>query len=341
MKSLIVATCLFSQVAFAAVTVETRGTGETEDQAVRRAKIAAIEKVTGSFNLGHRATRNEIYSEEIDDYVSGIIIESDVLESYRQNNQWHVVVRAVVDDKKQSTFQVQRDKPLFNEATKNKINEMNNRKEIVDKFDNNRSMLYLADERVDVQPYHNVTLVKISGSIRWQQKWVNDFEKFVVYAGNSSTKKSHQSNVYLPVSFSPVFAVGNILSNPAETQTVPGYAYCFVERGSRIDQQRCANLGYEVQNIPKFNTVKAVITFKDKDGRVIENLSYTKFDVKLLEFASAGTVKKDNYLFFSTSHYFKTNTSIIVTDASVPVAFDLQIRNEIANKIGSYSVSFN
>jgi hypothetical protein len=343
MKILVAATLFVSQVAFAATTIHSTGKGETQDEAVRRAKISAVETTTGSFNLGHRSVRGDRYNEEIDDYVSGVIIESEVLTSEKKDGLWHVKIRAVVDDSKQGTFEVQRDKPLFNERTQNKIAEMNNRKEVMDKLDSNGQMLYLADQRVDVRPHHDVTVVTISGRVKWQQKWVQDFEKFVLYAGNMNTaKKTYQSNVYLPVSFSnPIFVVGNILSNPSESETRPGYAYCFVEAGSRLDQQRCANLGYEMRNFPKFNTIKTTIVFKDTEGRVIHNLNYTKFDIKVADFASAGTTKKDNFLFFSASHYFKTNTSIVMTDASVPVTFDFTVRNELVPKIGSYSVVIN
>ena len=343
MKILVAATLFVSQVAFAATTIHSTGKGETQDEAVRRAKISAVETITGSFNLGHRSVRGDRYNEEIDDYVSGVIIESEVLTSEKKDGLWYVKIRAVVDDSKQGTFEVQRDKPLFNERTQNKMAEMNNRKEVMDKLDSNGQMLYLADQRVDVRPYHDVTVVTISGRVKWQQKWVQDFEKFVLYAGNMNTaKKTYQNNVYLPASFSnPIFAVGAILVNPSESETRPGYAYCFVETGSRLDQQRCANLGYEMRNFPKFNTIKTTIVFKDTQGKVIHNLNYTKFDIKVADFASAGTTKKDNFLFFSASHYFKTNTSIVMTDASVPVTFDFTVRNELVPKIGSYSVIIN
>lgn len=344
MKKLLFAATLFAQTVFAApVTINSTGKGETQDEAYRQAKIIAIEGATGSFNLGHRSLRDNKYREEIDDYVSGIIIESKIIDSRKEDGLWVVKASSLVDIDKQSTFERQRDKPLFDDHVKNKISEMNNRKEIMEKMDGRGQMMYLADEKVYVQPYHQSTVVAIQGYVKWQRKWVEDFEKFVLYAGNMNVaKKTYESNVYMPMSYAhPVFAVGHILANPSESETRPGYAYCFAQLNSSLNGQRCANLGYEMSNFPKFHTIKATIVLKDSEGRVLAKSDHTKFDVKMSEFASAGTSKKEGFLFFSNSHYFKTNTSIILTDAAVPVKFDFVVPNELASKVNSYSVIIN
>lgn len=344
MKKLLFVAILFVQTAFAVpVTINSTGKGETQEEAYRQAKIIAIEGATGSFNLGHRSLRDNKYREEIDDYVSGVIIESKILDSRKVDGLWVVKASSLVDIDKQSTFERQRDKPLFDDHVKNKISELNNRKEIMEKMDGRGQMMYLADEKVYVQPHHQSTVITIVGTVKWQRKWVEDFEKFVMYAGNMNVaKKTYQSNVYTPVTFShPVLVVGQIMANPSESETRPGYAYCFAQANSSLDGQRCANLGYEMSNFPKFNTIKATIVLKDSEGRVIGKSDYTKFDVKMSEFASAGTSKKEGFLFFSNSHYFKTNTSIIITDAAVPVKFDFVVANELATKVSSYSVIIN
>ena len=64
MKTFSLIACLFfTNVTFAAVTVEATGKGDTQEEALRRAKIEAVEKATGSFNLGHRKTDGKKYSE--------------------------------------------------------------------------------------------------------------------------------------------------------------------------------------------------------------------------------------------------------------------------------------
>jgi hypothetical protein len=344
MKTLIaLVACLFTQLAFAGIVIHSTGVGETQDEAVRRAKITAVEGITGSFNLGHRSVRDDKYKEEIDDYVSGIILETSVLESKKVDGMWHVKIRAVVENTKQGTFEIVQDKPLFDERVKNKIAEMNSRKDVINKFDSADKMLFFKENQVLVEPLHETTRVSIRGTVQWQEKWVTDFEKFVLYAGNMNTaKKTYNTNLYSPVSYShPVFAVGHILTNPSESETRPGHSFCFATKNQRIDAQRCANLGYDMTKMPKFDTLNAYIVFKDAEGRIIEKTRFTKHDVKLLEYASAGTTKKDQFLFFHTSHYFKTNTSIIITDASVPLSFDFLVRNDLAAKVSSYSVVIN
>lgn len=340
MKKIVLATCLFSQVAFAAVTVETKAVGSTEEQAVRRAKLAAIEKVTGSFNLGQRSSRNETYSEEIDDYVSGIIIKSDIVESYRLNDQWYVTLVAVVDETKPSTFKVEKDKPLFDESAHSKIKEMNSRVEMMRKFDQPGNMLRFETKDVSISPNHITTMVAIQGTVKWQQKWVNDFENFTKVSGNlNQEKKTYNSNVYTAATFShPVFVVGNIMMNGSESQIRPGYSYCFAEKGNSIDGQRCSNIGYELTNFPKYNTVTTYVTLKDSRGNIVEKLRYTLQDIKMSHFIGAGSTKRDNHFLFTTSHYFKTNTSVIITDAQIPVKLNLLLNNNLASKVSTYTV---
>ena len=343
MKKLALATCLISQVAFAAVTVETKGIGETEEQAVRRAKIIAIEQVTGSFNLGHRIAKNDTYNEQIDDYVSGIIIKSEIIDSHQLDGRWHTVVRSVVDETKPSTFKVEKDKPLFDERAHSKIREMNNRVDVMQKLDSKGSMLHFETKDVSISPNHITTAVTIQGTVQWQQKWVNDFENFTKVAGNiNRDKKTYNSNVYTPVAFShPVLVVGNILHNGSESQVRPGYSYCFVENRNSINTDRCHNIGYELTNFPKYNTVTTTVILKDANGSVVEQLRYTIHDVKMSEFISAGSSKKENYLFFNTSHYFKTHTSVVITDAKVPVTLNLLLNNQLASKVSSYTVQIH
>jgi hypothetical protein len=337
MKTFILASCLFSQVAFAAVTVETTGKGITQEEAVRRAKLSAIEKVTGSFNLGQRTVRGNDYGEEIDDYVSGIILESTILDSQKIDSLWQVKLRATVDETKPSTFEVKRDKPLMDEASRNKIAEMQSRRQIADKFEvPGQAMVYKTDN-VFVSPRHDVTVARIDGKISWQQKWINDFENFTKVAGNMNTARKTYQSSGLGIFNNPAMIVTSVLLQPAQYDVRPGHTYCFTEDRT-VNVDRCHNLGYEIQAVPKYNTVRVRVTLKDSEGRVLKEYSTTRDEVKMAEFFVAGTSKKTDWILFNTNNYFKTNATVIRSDVAVPASFELTMPNELAMKVATYNI---
>lgn len=337
MKSLVLATCLFAQVAFAAVTVESTGSGETQEEAIRRAKIEAVEKVTGSFNLGHRKTDGASYSEEIDDYVSGIILESEVLHSYRRYQKWIVTIRAVVDETKPSKFQVEKDKPLIDDRIKAKIDEMNSRRNMIEKISQTPA-LHFSTDNVNVSPFSSVSKVTITGNVLWQNKWINDFQNFAKYAGKESVDRNYQSNVYYGNSFyHPLLVAGSVIMNPSKTTTRSGSTYCFTE-GKQIEAKNCYDVGIELENISKYNVNYFVITLKDVNGSVLNQMRYTTHNLKMLEFYPAGSSKKNNYVFFNTNNYFETDTMVIQTNKKVPANIEFLLDNTFASRVASYTI---
>jgi hypothetical protein len=343
MKKLILATLLlYTQVAFSAVTIHSTGKGSTQEEAHRRAKINAVEGITGSFNLGHRNVRDNKYQEQLDDYVSGIIIESEVIDSNKIDGMWVVKIRAVVDETKPSTFEVQRDKPLFDERVRSKVSEMNNRKDMVQTLDSPGKLMFFNTNNIVAEPRHDVTRVVIYGTVQWQQKWVNDFENFAAYASNMNVaKKTINSNLYSPVTYThPVFVMLNSMYHQPMTQVNPGQAYCFTDGGS-LNQERCHNLGYELQHFPKFNIATAHILLKDSDGNVIGKAKKNLNELKMTEYFGAGSTTKDNWILFNSSYYFKTNTSVIKTNAAVPLTIDLTMSNDIASRVASYNIEIH
>jgi hypothetical protein len=338
MKSFSLIACLFfTNVTFAAVTVEATGKGDTQEEALRRAKIEAVEKVTGSFNLGHRKTDGRKYSEEIDDYVSGIITESEVLSSQRTQQHWIVTIRAVVDETKPSVFQVERDKPLIDDRIRSKISEMNNRKTIVEKISETPA-LHFSTTRVDVSPFSSVSKIRITGHVSWQHKWVNDFQNFAKYAGKESVDKSYQSNVYYGNSFyHPVLVAGSVIMNPAKTTTRSGNTYCFTD-GNQIDAKNCYDIGIELENVSKYNVNYFTIILKDSNGSVLSQMRYTTHNLRMVEFYPAGSSKKNNYIFFNSSNYFETDTTVIQTNKKVPANIEFLLDNSLATRVASYSI---
>ena len=333
----LIACLFFTNVTFAAVTVETTGKGDTQEEAIRRAKIEAVEKVTGSFNLGHRKTDGKQYSEEIDDYVSGIILESEVLRSQRTHQHWIVTIRAVVDETKPSVFQIERDKPLFDDRIKSKIDEMNNRRTMIEKI-SQTSAYHFSTNKIDVYPHDISTRVSINGFVSWHHKWVNDFQNFAKYAGKESVDRDFQSNVYYGSSFyHPVLIAGSIFMNPAKTKTRNGNTYCFTE-SKQVDSKDCHDVGFDLENISKYNVNYFIITLKDSNGSVLKQMKHTSHDLKMIEFYPAGSSRKNNYVFFNTNNYFETDTVVIQTNKKTPANIEFLLDNSLATRVASYSI---
>jgi hypothetical protein len=97
-------------------------------------------------------------------------------------------------------------------------------------------------------------------------------------------------------------------------------------------------LGYEIQSIPKYNTVRVRVILKDSEGRVLKEYSTMRDEIKMAEFFVAGTSKKTDWILFNTNNYFKTNATVIRSDVAVPASFELTMPNELAMKVATYNI---
>ncbi len=166
-----------------ASTVTVDACGADEDRAVERATQKAVQKVTGTFLSTETRTRNGTYDETIVEYGGGLVTKLSVLDRTTKNGLVCVLVSADVNTDKinnrhESEFQL----PSKESITGPKV-AYTDAVETSKFFDdplkayttiNNKSSFFVEGPN---------TVVKITGTLIYQPKWVSDVETFVRQSG--------------------------------------------------------------------------------------------------------------------------------------------------------------
>jgi len=112
---------------------------------------------------------------------------------------------------------------------------------------------------------------------------------------------------------------------------------CFTD-GKQIDSNNCYDIGIELENVSKYNVNYFTIILKDSNGSVLSQMRYTTHNLRMVEFYPAGSSKKNNYIFFNSSNYFETDTTVIQTNKKVPANIEFLLDNSLATRVASYSI---
>ena len=182
MKKLLLAALIATSMAANAEEVVVDGYGATYESALRAAKIAALEKVTGTWINSEHYLRNNKADERITQYNGGVIKSYKVL-SYVDNVVTIVADVDVVKDNRvtlNSTHEVSDD---TRQKLLDRQQNFNNIRVAMDVMDGNSSMFF---KQTGVQYVNRgeVTSVVVNGLIGWNKKWVSDFKSLLQTSGN-------------------------------------------------------------------------------------------------------------------------------------------------------------
>lgn len=200
MKSAVAILCLLACSANAEqVTVD--GYGETFDSALKNAKVAAVEKVTGTWINSQNRAKDGKVSEDIAQYNGGVIKTYKVL-SYVDKV---VTIEADVDVVKDNRVASRTgDVPQELRDSLSNIQDKRNAIAGTMKYLNNKSNAFGATvTKVDYVNRGDSTRVTLYGTLSWSPKWVSDLETLHQTIGQQSFDKtdklvcitSHMGNV--------------------------------------------------------------------------------------------------------------------------------------------------
>ena len=182
MKKLLLAALIATSMAANAEEVVVDGYGATYESALRAAKIAALEKVTGTWINSEHYLRNNRADERITQYNGGVIKSYKVL-SYKENVVTIVADVDVVKDNRvamNSTHEVSdEDRQKLVDRQRN----YNNIRVAMDVMDGNSSMFFKQTGVQYVNRGESTTVV-VNGLIGWNKKWVSDFKSLLQTSGN-------------------------------------------------------------------------------------------------------------------------------------------------------------
>lgn len=182
MKKLLLAALIASSMAANAEEVIVDGYGATYENALRAAKIAALEKVTGTWINSEHYLRNNRTDERITQYNGGVIKSYKVL-SYNDNV---VTILADVDVVKDNRVVMNSTHEVSDDARQKLLQRQQNFQNIrmaMDVMDANSSMFFKQTGVQYVNRGDNTTVV-VNGLIGWNKKWVSDFKSLLQTSGN-------------------------------------------------------------------------------------------------------------------------------------------------------------
>ena len=171
MKHSLLLLCLVASLCNAEEVITT-GYGDTFDSALRNAKVAAVEKVTGTWINSEHKVRNGNLTEDIVQYNGGVIKKYEVL-SYNNNE---IKIRADVDvikDNRVGTKTVNIPESMRSALTERQANSDQIYK-AVKSLDNKNKALRLDVSNIEYVNKGASTQVFVSGKLVWIPKWQSD-----------------------------------------------------------------------------------------------------------------------------------------------------------------------
>jgi len=152
--------------------VITTGYGDTFESALRNAKIAAIEKVTGTWINSEHEVRNGILTEDITQYNGGVIKKYEVL-SYSNKE---IKIRADVDVIKDNRVGTKSAKipESMRSGLKDRHANSDQIYKTVKSLDNKNKALRVDVSNIEYVNKGTTTEVFVSGKLVWIPKWKSD-----------------------------------------------------------------------------------------------------------------------------------------------------------------------
>jgi len=171
MKYSLLLLCLIASLSNAEEVI-TKGYGDTFDVALRNAKIAAIEKVTGTWINSEHSLRDGKTSESIVQYNGGVIKSYEVL----QYSNGVMRIKADVDVVKDNTVGTSK-KDIPEDMRRQLKDKQKNQEKIqtaIKVLENRSKALRFESDAVRYSTTGDETTVTVTGHIMWTPKWESD-----------------------------------------------------------------------------------------------------------------------------------------------------------------------
>lgn len=322
-KTLLVLLLISSSVFAKEVVVDAYG--DTYESALKNAKIAAIEQVTGTWINSEHKLKNNNYSEDIVQYNGGVIKSYKVL-SYNGST---IKIKADVDVVKDNTVDNIQSSSI--DAKKREMLEHRREnyrkiKESVDSLNDSSKALSFKPSNVEYLNRGEVTRVVVRGNVTWIPKWKSDLKSLVGEAGNPGSVENDikqrvaGSFVHNLLMINPLAAgiasipAVKVASSDRQNDSTP--MICFSNRDN------CHLIQTSVTRFQHKNSFRLDVIGRDFDTAIFKRT--IDFDRQnLWQYIYAGTTESGN---FNVRYTYKNDALMINEDAVMPVQFYFDVK---------------
>ena len=336
-KILLAALALTSQVNAEVVTVT--GYGQDYNQALFNAKIAALEKVAGTFIMSDTVYRtNENIFEQIKTYNGGHIKSYEVTKA----TDHEVTIKADVDIIKDNKILIDNgnmDRDKMNASMDN----FEQKSGIINYLDKPESAFHINTRDIVFDPKGQFVTFKINSTMQWQPKWVSDIESFS--RNNSTSGNTHTDTVdrissgiinkltgIHPMAGVVGYYATNAINKPPQISQQP--MVC-IGSYKRNDIDACYNITNKFYNMPIFSTMRVQVIGYDEGGAQIYKRLVSIQNESMYDNVYAGTTKEFK---FGVKRTFDQPTTIIYKNEVNMFTVAVDVKNDIARKLYKFEI---
>lgn len=344
MKHLLIACSLVFSANVLAEVVVVKGYGKTYESALASAKIAAVEKVTGTWVTGEQRYKDGNYKESMVEYNGGVIKKYDVLR-YDQDSGV-IIIQADVDVHKDNRASSSSAK--ISQTVRQKLADSQEKYEKVEK-----SISYLnSPERaftgtvssVDYRNMGGMTQITINTIVTWTPKWTSDVEELGKTVGMEGRYSSNNEQRVTGALGNAFFAVNPLAvglasvayaaARPKDTEYDRDPMVCFADKKYNAATD-CYTL---TANFSNFNYMlkTRIMAYDDDDKPVFKHeanakneMLYEKFNIGDTKRVMGGYVVK-----------YHQPTLAVYREEQMRVAYTFEVPTKYVKQVDRYEVKF-
>ena len=322
-----------------AETVVVTGYGDSYEGALKNAKIAALEKVAGTFIVSDTVWRsNESVFEQIKQYNGGVIKSYKVLDQ----RQGQVTIEADVDVIKNNKIFVDNASAVDQDKLNANIDNFNSKLNIVKYLDDPKKAFYVKPMQVQAIPKGSHVSFKINTHVQWQPKWISDIKSFhslIDDKGNTHTDTRDKmagsllntamtSNPYLGILGSLIYT-----GTQENHQRSQDPMICLSDRRTSSDIT-CYNIAGGFNNMP-YNEMKVEVAAYDSNGKQIYKTNVDVQNNIMYEWVQAGEQKRSRW---GVTRTFDQPAMIVYENQSMRFSIDLTMPTNIGKNVNNIIV---
>lgn len=322
-----------------AETVVVTGYGDSYEGALKNAKIAALEKVAGTFIVSDTVWRsNESVFEQIKQYNGGVIKSYKVLDQ----RQGQVTIEADVDVLKNNKIFVDNASAVDQDKLNANIDNFNSKLNIVKYLDDPKKAFYVKPMQVQAIPKGSHVSFKINTHVQWQPKWISDIKSFhslIDDKGNTHTDTRDKmaggllntamtSNPYLGILGSLIYT-----GTQENHQRSQDPMICLSDRRTSSDIT-CYNIAGGFNNMP-YNEMKVEVAAYDSNGKQIYKTNVDVQNNIMYERVQAGEQKRSRW---GVTRTFDQPAMIVYENQSMRFSIDLTMPTNIGKNVNNIIV---
>ena len=339
LRSKIFATLLALTAEANAEVVTVTGYGQDYNQALMHAKMAALEKVVGTFIVSDTVWRtNENVFEQIKQYNGGVIKSYDVIKA----TEHEVTIKADVDVIKNNKIHVDNNK-FDTERMHQTMDNFKQRMDVISYLDDPNKAFHVLTKDVIISPKDRYTTFKVINVVQWQPKWISDLEAYSRNIGDEGKTHTNTKEVVSAsvlnnaMTIHPVLAIAGSMvyqkANPAYPQSEDPMV-CFAPyRTADID--KCYTVGTQFSKMPTYSDMRMEVKALDINGKQI----YKKqFNITVDNMLSQMGTGQKNHLRWGKNRTFDQPTTIIYQGEIEKFAIDINLENSIARQLHTFVI---